>query len=49
MNEPVLFGRKWSVEFARAEVVIYSAISVALAYRGWSAKTAPDTAAREAR
>lgn len=49
MNEPVLFGRKWSVEFAWAEVVIYSAISLMSAYRGWSVQTAPDTAAREAR
>jgi len=35
MNEPVLFGRKWGFTFAWVEVVIYSAISLALAYRGW--------------
>ena len=40
MNEPVLFGRKWGVEFAWAEVAIYSAISAALAYRGWLADSA---------
>lgn len=41
MNEPVLFGRTWGVRFAWAEVVIYSALSAALAYRGWRAETAP--------
>ena len=35
MNEPVLLGRKWGFKFAWIEVVIYSAISLALAYRGW--------------
>lgn len=45
MNEPVLFGRKWGVGFAWAEVAIYSAVSVALAYRGWPAAREPDTAA----
>ena len=35
MNEPVLFGRKWGFTFAWVEVVIYSAISLTLAYRGW--------------
>jgi hypothetical protein len=35
MNEPVLFGRKWGFKFAWAEVAIYTAISLALAYRGW--------------
>ena len=33
MNEPILFGRTWGVEFAWAEVVIYSAVSAALASR----------------
>ncbi len=37
MNEPVLFGRKWGFKFAWVEVAIYSAISLALAYRGWLA------------
>lgn len=41
MNEPVLFGRKWGVEFAWAEVAVYSAISLALAYRGWLADRTP--------
>ena len=40
MNEPVLWGRKWGVEFAWAEVAIYSAISLGLAYRGWLAESA---------
>ena len=45
MNEPVLFGRKWGFKFAWAEVAIYSAISLALAYRGWRADSTPDTSA----
>lgn len=49
MNEPVLFGRRWGVKFAWAEVAIYSAISMALAYRGWLADNTPDTSAREPR
>ncbi|MBU3749413.1 MAG: hypothetical protein FGM52_03005 [Mycobacterium sp.] len=40
MTEPVVFGRRWGVKFAWAEVAIYSAISAVLAYRGWSANTA---------
>jgi hypothetical protein len=47
MNEPVLFGRKWGFKFAWAEVAIYSAISLTLAYRGWLADSTPDTSARE--
>ncbi len=49
MNEPVFLGRKWGVKFAWAEVAIYSAISLALAYRGWLADSTPDTCAREPR
>lgn len=41
MNEPVLFGRKFGVTFAWVEVVIYAALSAALAYRGWRAESAP--------
>lgn len=37
MTEPVLFGHKWGYKFAWVEVGIYSAISLALAYRGWLA------------
>lgn len=47
MNEPVLFGRKWGFKFAWVEVAIYSAISLALACRGWLADSALDTYARE--
>lgn len=43
MNEPVLLGRKWSFKFAWVEVVIYSAISLALAYRGWLTKAESPT------
>lgn len=35
INEPIFLGRKWGVGFMWTEAVIYSAISVALAYRGW--------------
>ncbi len=49
MNEPVLFGRRWGVKFAWAEVAIYSAISLALAYRGWLADSTPDASTREPR
>lgn len=49
MNEPVLFGRKWGFKFAWVEVAIYSAISLALAYRGWLADSALDTSAGQSR
>ncbi|MCW1957383.1 MAG: hypothetical protein KIH64_002315 [Mycobacterium sp.] len=49
MNEPVLFGRRWGFKFAWAEVAIYSAISFALAYRGWLADSTSDYPARQHR
>lgn len=49
MNEPVLFGRRWGFKFPWAEVAIYSAISVALAYRGWLADSTSDDPARQHR
>lgn len=49
MNEPVLFGRRWGFKFAWAEVAIYSAISVALAYRGLLADSTSDDPARQHR
>ena len=39
INEPIFLGRKWGVGFMWTEAFIYSAISMALAYRGWG----PDT------
>ena len=49
MNEPVVFGRKWGMKFAWAEVVIYSAISLALAYRGRRADSTTHTSAGQPR
>lgn len=36
MNEPVFMGRKWKVGFMWTEAAIYSALSLWLAFRGWS-------------
>lgn len=35
MNEPVFMGRTWKVGFMWTEAVIYSALSLWLAFRGW--------------
>ncbi len=39
INEPIFLGRKWGVGFMWTEAVIYSAITLALAYRGWGSDT----------
>lgn len=39
INEPIFLGRKWGVGFMWTEAFIYSAISMALAYRGWGSDT----------
>ena len=35
INEPIFLGRRWTVKFMWIEVVIYSALSLGAAYRGW--------------
>jgi hypothetical protein len=35
INEPIFLGRKWGVGFMWTEVVIYSALGLGSAYRGW--------------
>jgi hypothetical protein len=38
MSEPVFLGRKWGVGFMWTEAAVYTAISLALGYVGWSSK-----------
>jgi hypothetical protein len=38
MNEPIFLGRRWGVGYMWTETVVYSAISLALGYYGWSSK-----------
>ena len=38
MSEPVFLGRKWGVGFMWTEAAVYTAISLALGYVGWSLK-----------
>ncbi|GAS98644.1 uncharacterized protein RMCC_5609 [Mycolicibacterium canariasense] len=37
ISEPVFLGRRWGVGYMWTEAAVYSAISVALGYHGWSA------------
>ncbi len=39
INEPVFLGRKWGVGYMWTEAVVYSAVSLALGYAGWGAKS----------
>ncbi len=38
IEEPVFRGRRWGVGYMWTETVVYSAISLAFGYFGWSAK-----------
>ena len=38
INEPVFLGRRWGVGYMWTEAAVYSALSVALGYAGWSSK-----------
>lgn len=39
VDEPVFRNRRWGVEYMWTEAVVYAAISLALGYAGWSAKS----------
>lgn len=36
INEPVFLGRRWGVGYMWTEAAVYSAVSLALGYKGWS-------------
>ena len=38
ITEPLFLGRKWKARYMWIEALIYSALSVVLAYRGWRAE-----------
>jgi hypothetical protein len=38
INEPVFLGKRWGVGYMWTEAMVYSAISLALGYYGWSSK-----------
>lgn len=38
VDEPVFLGRRWGVEYMWTEAAVYSVVSLALGYAGWSSK-----------
>ena len=38
INEPVFLGKRWGVGYMWTEAAVYSALSAALGYAGWSSK-----------
>jgi len=38
VNEPVFMGRRWGVRHMWTEAAVYSAVSLALGYVGWTSK-----------
>lgn len=40
ISEPVFLGKRWGVGYMWAEAAVYSAISLALGYLGWSSEPA---------
>jgi hypothetical protein len=41
ISEPVFLGRRWGVGYMWTEAAVYSAVSVALGYHGWSTPSPP--------
>lgn len=51
INEPIFLGRRWGVGYMWTEAVVYTAVSLALGYVGWSSKPhdeSPEAAVRAA-
>ena len=40
VDAPIFLGRKWGVGYMWTEAVLYSAMSIALGYAGWSTEAA---------